>query len=946
MPTKRHQSDCTKSAVSLLTGAALLLPGLGYDAVFAAEDDSVDFQYSHYQEGKRDGINLVITPPSTGVAAKYALPNKRDPIEVDSLHGSGRISLTDRIKFAFNYIQDTWAGATPYGSAPEQSNANGNKITSIKYDENGKPILVGASPYASTLTYFDKNNKPYYALLDPTTGQSKAYKDKAVHVLGFASPETRKQGDFKLSYAWDDAALEAGGGISIERDYESRFVNLGGRLDFNQKQTTVNAGLSYTNSTINAFLDPNGSSGADLEAGKQFFYFRWSDQHNNLISFNPRTALSTLSANREDWATHMDLSQVINKNAVLNMGMGYTRSTGFLENPYKTSWIFGVDPNLQPNFTPEGYVYAKGLPFIEQRPDARNQWNWTARWSQYVDPLDAAMHLGYNFYHDDWGINAHTFDADWVQPVGWGWTVTPRIRYYSQEAADFYQPFFKVNADFSTPGLVREKQYELPDNFSSDQRLSGYGALSGGITVEKQFAKGIGLEAGFEYYTHQGGLKLGGGGERAFADFDYWTANAALKVNLDALGRGIISGGNTEHESHHGHANVPAGVMFAHVLDKTGDMMLGYRYQRSQQAGDLLRGDKTVSNQLVNQVGCPGASRIDVQTSINSFDGPCTLLPKEMTMSMHMLELMYAPADWMTLMLMPQWMDMDMDLYQYYIDPNSITHIHNHAGHKHETGGIGDTGLYALVKLFDHPNHHIHANMGFTAPTGDVGNRLKYGTKYLNGGLVHYGMQLGSGTWDFKPSLTYLGSAGEWSWGAQLAGTKRMESKNSSGYALGDMFEGSVWGGYDITHWLSGTVRVAYTWQGAIHGKYPRSSYLDYALESCDKAAYTSTNDPDGDGIPNGPDIFDQASYNQCLASIEDAKRTNDANDRPSPMDFPKNYGGQYVDMGFGLSATVPSGSLAGNKLSFEWLQPVYTQVNGYQLDRDGALSFTWSYGF
>lgn len=939
MPTKRHKSDCTKSAFSLLTGAALLLPGLTATTAHA-EDDSVDFQYSHYQEGKRDGISAAITNPNTGVSGKYAVPNNRNPIEVDSLHGSGRVSLTDRIKFAFNYNQDTWSGATPYGSAPEQSGGNRPEVT---FDDNGQPTIAGASPYVNNRTFFDSNNNPYFQVIDPLTGQASYLKDLAVHVLTNASPETRQQGDFKLSYEWDDAAIEAGGGISIERDYESRFVNLGGRMDFNQKQTTVNFGLSYTNSTINAILDPLGLSG--VSSGKPNYYFRWGDQHQNLISYDPTSISSTLSANRQDWATKIDLSQVVNKNAVMNVGMGYTHSAGFLENPYKISWLFGVDPKNQQFSLPEGFVSAKGIPFIEQRPDVRNQWNWTARWTQYVEQMDAALHLGYNFYHDDWGINAHTFDADWVQPVGWGWTVTPRIRYYSQEAADFYQPFFRVNADFSDPNLFPEQQFELPDNFSSDQRLSDYGALSGGLTVEKQFTKGISLEAGFEYYTHQGGLKLGGGGEQAFADFDYWVANAAMKVNLAALGQGKPGSGGL-HNHYGDHSNVPAGVLFGHTLENAGEMMFGYRYMRNQQAGAFLHGDSSVSEQQILDKACPGS----INTTTGGFDGGCAILPHEMTMNMHMLELMYAPSDQLTLMLMPQFVDMKMD----NLLPGSLidSSQHGHSGgHNHETGGVSDTGMYALVKLFDGSNHRIHASAGFTAPTGDVGIKLKdVGLKRFkgdDGAFIHYGMQLGSGTWDFKPSLTYTGNINDWSWGAQVAGTKRLESKNSSGFAFGDMFEGSIWGGYELTHWLSATVRAAYTWQGRIKGHYP-TGRKDQEIETsnCPIDQYIRADDLDGDGIPDGQPFLHQGEYSECLASLEESKRLSDANDRPSPMDFPANYGAHYVDIGFGLSATVPSGSLAGNRLSFEWLQPVYTDVNGYQLDRDGALSFTWSYGF
>ncbi|NOU23614.1 MAG: DUF3570 domain-containing protein [Methyloglobulus sp.] len=857
------------------------------------------------------------------------VPKNRNPIEVDSLHGSSRITLTDRIKFSFNYIEDTWSGATPMGSAPERSDAFGYKST--QFAEDGTPIITGASAFSNAHTYLDNKGNTLYRVNDPSTGQVSYLKDRAVHVMSYASPETRKQGDFKLGYEWGEVALDMGGGISLERDYESRFVNLGGRMDFNQKRTTVNLGLSYTNSDINAILDPLSAKWANSDAYK-------GQIDNNLI-----TGLNILNGNRQDWATHLGLTQVVNTDAVMEMGMGYTRSVGFMENPYKLSWLFGVDLDdpSQQNL-PDGVVRADGLAFMEQRPDVRNQWNWTARWVQYMESMDAALHLDYQFAHDDWGINAHTFAADWVQPLGDGWSVTPRVRYYSQEAADFYKSSFSVSA--SPDPITHVLQYALPDNFSSDQRLSGYGTLSGGLTVSKQFVKGIGLEAGFEYYTHQGGLKLSGGGEQAFADFDYWVANAALKVNLSALGQGV-SGGSYNHASHDRHPTIPAGVLFAHALAKAGDTMVGYRYMHSQQAGNFLHGNKALSEQQTLANGCPGSVRIDDIDGSIHFDGGCKLLPQEMSMSMHMLDLMVAPTDWLTLMLMPQFVDMDMALYQpsSTIDLGSQGHSHGTA-HGHETGGIGDTGMYALVKLFDTPSHHTHASFGFSAPTGDVGVKLNSLGK--NTGFIHYGMQLGSGTWDFKPSLTYTGKAEDWSWGAQVGGTKRMENSNSSGYALGDLFETSIWGGYDLTHWLSATVRAAYNWQGSIKGRYPRSTRFDYQFEgACNKADYTYADTNPETGVPISP-VYLHPEYSQCLAGIEDSKRQYDAQDRPSPMDFPANYGGHYVDIGFGLSATVPSGSLAGNKLSFEWLQPVYTDVNGYQIDRDGALSFTWSYGF
>ena len=217
-----------------------------------------------------------------------------------------------------------------------------------------------------------------------------------------------------------------------------------------------------------------------------------------------------------------------------------------------------------------------------------------------------------------------------------------------------------------------------PDNarfFSSDQRLSGYGTLSGGLTLSKEFAKGLSLETGIEYYSHQGGLKLGSGGEDDFADYDYWVANAALKVDVAKLSQGRAVAGSG-HVGHNHDANIPAGVLFGHMLDKAGDLMVGYRYQRSMQDRRFLHGDEAVNQAQTIAKGCPNALR-DFGNGYQP-NGGCVLLPQPMTMSMHMLDLMYAPTDWLTLMLMPQFMDMEMPLFQ----PDSLSiPSSGHGGH-------------------------------------------------------------------------------------------------------------------------------------------------------------------------------------------------------------------------------------------------------------------------
>ncbi len=882
-----------------LTAAALALPGLILSPAYALELDETDFQTSYYEEGKRH---------------TYGVKSNLKPIQVDSLQGGGLLRLSDRVKLAFHFTQDTWSGATPVATAPLAWGGNHPGNTQS-----------GASPLLQLGTvHLDAQLNPLQQ--NPTTGKL-TKNTQLVHTLAMASPETRKQGDFNLGYEWDEAALNVGAGLSQENDYESRFGNLSGRWDFNQKQTSLNLGLSYTNSDINALLDHdatpyiyNTSAGlvnySQIQSGSQINLVGGAQINNRL-----------LTGNRQDWATNFSLTQILNKNALVVAGIGFTRNTGYMANPYKAVTTVFVDPT-QKITSPSSVLTGTSLSLLEKRPEERDQWTGNLSYVQHIGLLDAAAHFDYRLFSDDWGITSHTFEFDWVQPLFDGWTVTPTVRYYSQTAADFYTPYM---VSFQTyPGkptfnpktrvitLSQLNPNKLLANYSSDQRLSAYGALSGGMTVSKRFAKGISLELGAEYYTHAGSLKMGGGGEGSYADFNYYMVNASVKVDFSALTLPSLVGGShskqldqdsqgdhaghnhhgdsvghndqvaenersdhSEHSQHGGHA--PAGVMFSHMLPEAGGFMVGYRYMYSTDSGQMVNGLNPVSDKAMVAGGCSGH--------------PCYVTPTRMDMNMHMLDLMYAPTNWLTLMAMPQFIDQSMTMRPLDGAPNlstaspSTSAAVQHSYHAHQTGGVGDTGLYALVKLFDAPGHHVHATLGVSAPTGDTGIQMR-DTHGVNIGFIHYGMQLGSGTWDFKPSLTYTGQMDSWSWGAQISGTHRLQEQNVNGYALGDIFQATAWGSYSLFDWLSASVRGLYTTEGAIKGAY--------------------------NGI-----------YNPV-----------------GPMDYTRNYGGHYWDLGFGLNAAVPTGNLRGNHLGVEWLQPVHDDPNGYQLPRVGTLAATWGYSF
>lgn len=257
---------------------------------------------------------------------------------------------------------------------------------------------------------------------------------------------------------------------------------------------------------------------------------------------------------------------------------------------------------------------------------------------------------------------------------------------------------------------------------------------------------------------------------------------------------------------------------------------------------------------------------------------------------MVMVDIMYAPTDWMTLMLMPQFMSMDMHLRGLDGAPppdGEDIHAAHGANPFHASSGVGDIFLGSLFKLYEAPGHKIHLTTGFTAPTGSVNQRVNGNAEF-----EHYGMQLGTGTWNAWPSLTYNGYSGDWNWGGQLSGNVPLQTHNDSGFASGTIFQSTAWGGYQLQDWLQGSVRALFTSQAQISGQYY------------------------GNFIPTGP------------------------------MDMPQSYGGKFLDIGIGLNGHVKSGDFEGNHFGIEWLQPAYNDYNGYQLERKGSLWASWGLSF
>ena len=206
-----------------------------------------------------------------------------------------------------------------------------------------------------------------------------------------------------------------------------------------------------------------------------------------------------------------------------------------------------------------------------------------------------------------------------------------------------------------------------------------------------------------------------------------------------------------------GHA--PIGVMGEHTHER-GEWMLSYRFMRMRMDGNRN-----------------GAERLETSDVHRDF----MVAPLDMTMTMHMAGIMYAPGDRLTLMLMANWIDQSMN---HETRPGGMFEA--------ASSGLGDAGISALIGLKRTGSVRAHLNAGLSLPVGSIEetgvNPMSMGREVQ----MPYPMQLGSGTWDIKPGITILGMSERTSWGLQGMGTLRMGA-NSRGYTLGNVTEGTAW---------------------------------------------------------------------------------------------------------------------------------------------------------
>lgn len=244
--------------------------------------------------------------------------------------------------------------------------------------------------------------------------------------------------------------LTLGSNISKEYDYLSLGANARVARDFNQKNTTLSAGISLANDTIS----PVGGAPVAFAAIKN----AGADTSDSKRAGDENKTISDLL---------FGLTQVIDRDSVFQLSLGFSQSDGYQNDPYKIVSV--VDANGDPVVSDASSNLSLAL--HENRPDSRSR---QSLYTQYKRNFNGSvLDTSYRYMQDDWDVKSHTLDVSYRMPVGGGWW-QPRLRFYRQDAAEFYTPFF---LDGEQPSAGSSNTYA-----SADYRLGNMDATTVGLT--------------------------------------------------------------------------------------------------------------------------------------------------------------------------------------------------------------------------------------------------------------------------------------------------------------------------------------------------------------------------------------------------------------------------------------------------------------------------------
>lgn len=266
-------------------------------------------------------------------------------------------------------------------------------------------------------------------------------------------------------------------GLSASDEYDYTHIGVNGRIsrDFNQRNTTVSAGLAAASDSI----EPVGGAPVPLSAMLDVgdVSNRTGDKDKDIVD------------------VVLGVTQVISRTLIVQANYSYSSASGYLNDPYKILSV--VDPvsgdtvvrTPSPGNSGPSHEFA-----FESRPDSRTKHSLFGQAKYYWH--DKVLDASYRYMTDDWEIDSHTADLHLRWPVGADKYLEPHLRFYTQSAADFYRVSLVDGA-------------ALPAFASSDYRLGEFDAVTAGVKFGWQTPGRNDMSIRLELYRQRGDIPGG-----------------------------------------------------------------------------------------------------------------------------------------------------------------------------------------------------------------------------------------------------------------------------------------------------------------------------------------------------------------------------------------------------------------------------------------------------
>ena len=243
--------------------------------------------------------------------------------------------------------------------------------------------------------------------------------------------------------------------------------------------------------------------------------FSWSDEHdylsygvslNDAIEFNDKNTILQLGlshnfddvrhADRVTWTSKdstegiIGVSQLLSPKDIFDIAFTFGNDSGYLSDPYRST---GYEVALSPTFS-----FSTGLP--ERRPSHRNKEILFTSLTHHFNSLNASLEGSYRFYHDSYDVFAHTVGLTWHQWLGKHVMVEPLFRFSEQSSASFYSSANSI----TFPQYLQYNNQGNPDFNSSDYRLSHFYSLDCGLQATVVVNDHLRVVAGYHRYEMTG----------------------------------------------------------------------------------------------------------------------------------------------------------------------------------------------------------------------------------------------------------------------------------------------------------------------------------------------------------------------------------------------------------------------------------------------------------